>query len=240
MSVTATILAFNAGKAIGLVLDAVTSQSVSPDRVIVVDNASQDGTVDIARGHGADVIALNTNIGVGAGHNLAIARAFRVPQCSAVWILEHDTIPEPDCLRSLIVTSGGDGVGVVTSYLARTTKELMTYRAGATAGRLPTYLVDHSQERQRFTFNSILLKRACRDQVGEIREDFFVGHEDWEYGRRVVDCGWRVAHAPNALALHANKGMRRATGPGRLSFSHEPASRASPGFDADRDGLPFD
>lgn len=85
MDVTCLIPAFNEGKRIGAVLDAVLGH---PDlaRVLVVDDGSSDDTAKIARGKGAEVLCLEQN----AGKSGALARGLALVQTSHVLLIDAD------------------------------------------------------------------------------------------------------------------------------------------------------
>jgi GT2 family glycosyltransferase len=70
-------------------------------RVIVVDNASTDGTVALARAAGAEVLALPRNIGFGCACNAGAARA------STQWVLflNPDARLAPDCIKELLLAT---------------------------------------------------------------------------------------------------------------------------------------
>ena len=62
--IVAIVPAYNEAGAIGVVVDAIRSTSPSFD-VVVIDDGSHDDTASIARAHGAAVVSLPYNIGIG-------------------------------------------------------------------------------------------------------------------------------------------------------------------------------
>lgn len=84
-------------------LDSISAQTVQPAEVIVVDDASSDGSPDIARAHGATVIVNPTNQGSGPSRNTAIRAA------STRWIafLDSDDQWYPEHLETLLAASAG-------------------------------------------------------------------------------------------------------------------------------------
>ena len=104
-------------------------------RLIVVDNASSDGTVEALRGHAGtagfpvEVIALDENTGFAGGLNRALESAFASdPQPEWVLSLNADAWPAPDYAERLIesarrFTSEEQPVGAVTGRLLRTEAE---------------------------------------------------------------------------------------------------------------------
>src|SRR5438132_8752378 len=69
LPVTANIVTYNSA----LVLPECISglrRHVAPDQLLVIDNASTDGSAGVARDHGAEVVVNHVNQGFGAGCNL--------------------------------------------------------------------------------------------------------------------------------------------------------------------------
>lgn len=84
-------------------LTALQAQDRVPDDIVVVDNASSDGSVDAVRAGfpAAELVALRHNAGGAGGFTAGIARALE-RQADLVWVLDDDTIPEPGALRALL------------------------------------------------------------------------------------------------------------------------------------------
>lgn len=98
VDVTVVMPAMNRGHLIARALDSVAAQTLRPRQVVVVDDASTDDTVDVARAHGADVIALPVNGGSGPARNRGIEAA------TTEWIafLDSDDAWHPDHLATVV------------------------------------------------------------------------------------------------------------------------------------------
>ncbi|HVL89577.1 MAG TPA: glycosyltransferase family 2 protein [Actinomycetota bacterium] len=97
-TITVLIPARNESAYLGETLRSLEAQSIVPDEVIVVDDASDDGTGDIARAHGARVIRPGSAQGskaIASNAGLADVRT------EAVMILDADTQLHPECLEHL-------------------------------------------------------------------------------------------------------------------------------------------
>jgi len=207
LSITATILAHGEPESLERVLSCLDAQTHPLKRVLVLDNASPDAPPlkEVAGRHGVELIRAEENLGVGGGHERLIRSALADPSVSHVWVLEHDSFAEPDCLARIVETSEtlrreGARVGAVFAHLERNAEEA--------AGR--SVNVDAAPRRDaRFTFNGVLFPRATIEEVGFPRADFFVGNEDWEYASRLGRAGLHAYESPRALMLHPTKGNRR-------------------------------
>ncbi|WP_369052485.1 glycosyltransferase family 2 protein [Kineococcus terrestris] len=99
---TVVMPAMNRAHLIGRALDSVRAQTLRPREVVVVDDASTDDTVAVARAHGATVLEMETNGGSGPARNRGIEAA------STTWIafLDSDDSWHPDHLRTLMDRAG--------------------------------------------------------------------------------------------------------------------------------------
>lgn len=100
-NVAAVIVNYNGGKLLGRCLDALHAQTLPLYRIIVVDNASSDGSVESIVGKHSTVQVLRCaeNFGFAKGNNLGIAAA---EDCEWVACLNPDAFPEPDWLERLV------------------------------------------------------------------------------------------------------------------------------------------
>ena len=71
---TAVVVSYNSAAVLPICIDALR-EHLTPDQLLVVDNASTDASVTVAREHGADVIMNHVNGGFGAGCNLGARSA---------------------------------------------------------------------------------------------------------------------------------------------------------------------
>ncbi len=101
--VVAVVVTWNRRDLLAESLRAVLDQTSPPDHVIVVDNASDDGTADLLSGEfgGVETIRTMHNVGGAGGFALGIATALRRP-CDAIWLLDDDTIPRRGALEALL------------------------------------------------------------------------------------------------------------------------------------------
>ncbi len=99
LCVSVIIVNYNSGRLLARCLKCLARQTVTPQQVMVVDNASTDGSCDLIETlDGMTLVRAETNLGFAAGNNLALAR------CSTpfVALLNPDAFPEPDWLESLL------------------------------------------------------------------------------------------------------------------------------------------
>lgn len=211
--VVATVLAFSPSAHLGSTLQGIASQVAKPDSVVILDNGiDPEGTTalcaEIFGRNGVEYIVLPSegNVGVGAGHNRLVAEALR-REASWVWMLEHDTVCDDDCLVDLLQTVeriGDERLAAVVPNLARNDHERAiadadTFAKGQQAGSFA----------QRLTFNGVLVSTTALVDVGTFRDDLFVGGEDWDYSDRLANRGWLVHQRRRITGIHPTRGDHR-------------------------------
>ena len=181
--------------------------------VLVVDNASSDGSDDALErlfGDAVRLIRAGRNLGFGAGNNLAI----RQSRGRHVLLLNSDAVAAPSFAREMVAAAEADPrVGMVAARVldfARrdvidTTGHLL-YPDGLNRGR---GRLDEDRGQYDACRTALfpsgaaaLYRRAMLDEIGLFDESFFLYGDDAELGLRGRLAGWTCAFAPRAVAYH--------------------------------------
>ncbi len=101
MRVLAHIHTFNDAGFIEQALDALLRQTRPPDAIVIVDNASTDGTLDRTFPEGVAVVRNSTNLGTSGAIRISFTQAL-AQEFDWAWILDPDSVPEPDALENLL------------------------------------------------------------------------------------------------------------------------------------------
>ncbi|MDQ4137237.1 MAG: glycosyltransferase, partial [Actinomycetota bacterium] len=93
--VVAVVVSYNREGLLEEVLSALAAQTRPADAVVVVDNASTDAALEVARRHVPEdsIRALRTNTGGAGGFAVGIAEAIRTHGADWVWVMDDDTVP---------------------------------------------------------------------------------------------------------------------------------------------------
>lgn len=229
--VAVIIINFNSGGLLDRCLRHLCAQTLRPDRIIVVDNASHDHSADqVENEHaGVEVVRLDRNLGFAAANNLAAQRAHAVEWLA---LLNPDAFPEPDWLEQLLsVARAYPECASVSARLvnADDPKRLDgtgdVYHVSGLAWRR-----DHGKRIGRETQQAgevfapcaaaALYRRAAFVEAGGFDEDYFCYFEDVDLGFRLRLLGYSCRYAPDAVARHVGSAVTGRRSPFSLYHGH--------------------
>jgi GT2 family glycosyltransferase len=191
---------------LGDCLDALAAQD-RPHRVLVVDNASDDGTAELLAGRRVEVLRLPRNLGYAGGIAAALPR---VGTSYVAW-LNDDAAPEPGWLAELEAALDA-GAAAAASVLripngqVQSTGVRLTadgHGADATGGEVFG-----------FCGGAVLLRTEALRRVGGVPARFFCYYEDTDTAWRLRLAGLRIA-TTSATATHLHGASTR---PGSARF----------------------
>jgi len=194
-------------------LESLRMQDYPALRIVVVDNASTDDSVERIRAAfpAIDVLQAAANRGFAAGGNVGIR--FGIERgAKFVWLLNNDTVAPPDTLRKLIVAGSQMRIGLVGTVLRymHDPAEIQAWGGGSivrwsgfvTHFRGPAPLGPNTY----LTFASVLLRREMVETVGMLDEGYFMYFEDADLSFRARAAGWELAAATATGVLHKEGG----------------------------------
>ena len=166
------------------------------------------------------------NRGYAAGNNLGIRLALQDRECSYLWLLNNDTVVQPDALSRLVQRLQEEpAAGICGSTLVHYhNPSTVQARGGAKFNRWTATSV-HVGESSPFPLPanapvtepldyvigaSMFVSRAFVEHVGLMYEDYFLYFEEIDWSWRKGD--FRVAYAPHSVVYHkegASTGMNK-------------------------------
>lgn len=181
----------------------------SAREIVIVDNASKDGSVEWLKQQQDIILRLNTeNSGFPKGCNEGVEVASKE---NDIFLFNNDTHLPPNALfwlrMGLYENESHGAVGSVSNYVSNlqqipftnpTTESLLEF---AKNNNIPmsqpyetkTYLVGFA----------LLIRRDVYDKVGDLDERFSPGnYEDTDYGLRVMNAGYKNVLCRNSFIIH--------------------------------------
>lgn len=222
--VAAIVVSFNRCDLLARSLEAISKQTLRPDTLIVVDNRSTDGTIDLLR-RWADVsgspmrrvfIQMHTNTGGAGGFNKGIQVALDMSH-DWLWLMDDDVIPSPDALVELLraadLTGGNNGFysSLAKHPTLHNIVNVPTIDARPTALGYPNwaeYLANGIIKIHTSTFVSLLLPSQTVLRVGLPIKDFFIWGDDTEYTYRLSKSGIQGYWIGSSEVVHVRPGAQ--------------------------------
>lgn len=225
MELSIIIVAWNTRDILMDCLESIVRHSPSrASEIIVVDNASADGTADSVRRGFPQVLVLSNDVnrGFAAANNQGMERA----SGQYILLLNPDTIVHPQSLDSLcefmdrhedVAICGprllnGDGTlqqsarrfptfrGALHKYTVL--RSLGIFRAHYVRWMMKDFAHDRQMDVDQVMGSALLLRRSLLERIGIMDERFFMYYEEVDLCYRVKQAGGRVVFVPDAVITH--------------------------------------
>ncbi len=230
---TAIVVTYNSAGFIGECLDSMGSAADDGRlKVVVVDNASVDGTVDIvsSRFPWAKIIRSHWNRGFGAGNNLGFEKVegdwclFLNPDAVVVegaldelarFLADHSEVV---CVGPAVLDGNGKRTlsyfpftGLLTSlWSAVGLQRILPLNRTNGRRELRCRPPNRSVEVDRLLGAAMMVKRRALDAVGRFDERFFLYSDEEDLCLRLRQAGWKVCYHPEASVVHRGSGCAEA------------------------------
>jgi len=193
--------------------------------IIIVDNHSDDGTVEMLGSEFPEVRLLVNDYNT--GYTRPNNQAMRESNGCYIVLLNPDTLAQPNAIAELfgfLETHPQVGIvgpkvlnrdGTIQKQCRRSEArpwDSFCYFSGLSrlfphdkrfSGYLMTYLdEDLTHEAEAVSGSCMMIRRQVIEQVGYQDENFFAYQEDTDYCRRVRLAGWKVFYNPSAQIIH--------------------------------------
>ncbi len=221
--IATVVCTYNNKGSIVKVISALLSQKHPIKEIIIVDNASSDGTQDLIKHIFPNITLLsnNRNLGVGGGYANGMEYAY-YKEYDWIWLLDGDSIPHKLSLKKLIeflpsIKDKYCEAGILASSAVNSVTGLREYYFMKNSF---IRLIENSDISKSFyvvdsviSSGSLINRDVIRD-AGLPRIDFFMDFVDYEYSLRVKKAGYKIVYIPSSIIYHClgeTKMMRKIT-----------------------------
>ena len=180
--------------------------------VLVLDNASDDGSVEALAGRELRLIALERRTGKAENDSHLLTEA-RGRYCL---LLNEDSELQEGATRALLDALDSDpGAGAAGAQLLTSQGEpkACAWRLPDLPWALAAAVFAHERVAVQSTggyvrqvgwtqSSAMLVRREAAEQVGYLDPDFFVYSDETDFCKRLHDAGWRILYVPTAQAIH--------------------------------------
>ncbi|WP_161848861.1 glycosyltransferase family 2 protein [Athalassotoga saccharophila] len=187
MKITALVVTYNRLEYLKKNLAALFDQSRKPDEIIVIDNASTDGTYEFLKDQKVKFVRLSENTGGAGGFSYGLNYAIE-NGADWVWMMDDDAIPYNDALKAL--------------------EDAINKRPDA--GVFLSQLVSDSNSKPKEkiksawfgTFVGFAVRKEVVKSVGLPDSEFFIYADDYDYSIRIRKAGFKILRVHSSLIDH--------------------------------------
>ncbi|GAB4093628.1 glycosyltransferase family 2 protein [Flaviaesturariibacter terrae] len=206
MNVIAFVVTYNRLPLLKECIAGLLAQTRCPDAILVINNASTDGTAEWLATQPVDVIT-QPNRGGSWGFYTGIREAY-ARGADWTWLMDDDTIPTATALEELLrVAEAVPGAGFCSSKAEWTDgtphvmnlPDLRVYALGTPFNR---YDATGALTVLSSTFVSLLLNRRAVEKEGLPLKEFFIWTDDHEYTDRIARGGMPGLYVARSVVLH--------------------------------------
>src|SRR2546421_3367971 len=208
-------------------LGSIAQISYSNYRVIVVDNSSNDDSVEKLQSEFPQHVFIRNeeNLGFSKGCNPGIRAAYSAG-ADYVLLLNNDMEVERGFLEPAVAAAEQDAaVGLVTGKILFGDQRNVIWQAGGKIDRLRVQGIPRAwNQTDRGQYDApcetgwasgamLLVPRRTIEKVGLLPEEYFFGVEEWEYSTSVRTRGLKILYVPSFKSYHYAGGSYRAGHP---------------------------
>jgi len=207
MKIIAAIVTYNRKELLKECIEALLEQTWQKFQIVVVDNASTDGTKDTLKEYMSkdQIIYYNTgsNLGGAGGFNRAIRYALD-EKADYIWLMDDDTMPNKEALEKMLFTAGklSNQFGFLSGKVLWKDGKLCKMNEQKNYKLIKRIAPGEEIIRcKQATFVSFFVRASVVKEVGLPISDFFIWGDDVEYSRRIS--GKYVSYyVPESCVVH--------------------------------------
>jgi rhamnopyranosyl-N-acetylglucosaminyl-diphospho-decaprenol beta-1,3/1,4-galactofuranosyltransferase len=221
MKLLAAVVTHNRRELLGRCVDHLERQTRAPDQILIIDNASTDGTAEMLRNRGITLIT-QENCGSAGGWRRSIEYGLG-NGFDAVWLMDDDGYPHEEALATLELAMKPE-VACASSVVLREDMPtrfvfpfaLLDRRGFPVIFGAPRKLLSLDDLRKTaadgtypfaYLFNGALIKLEAVRKIGNVNKEFYLSGEEVDYLFRLRSAG-KVISVLKAVQFHPDVSQR--------------------------------
>lgn len=214
-TICAVVVTYNRKDSLRECVRALLAQTVQLSTILVVNNFSTDGTLEMLRSEfpaekhsQIEVLALPCNVGGAGGFHAGMEHAF-ASGSDWIWLMDDDVVPHPNALKGLLSARASFPPDRAPILLA---SKIVTPDGAIDAATVPwvkrrdmesmCFAAEHQTLSLRVnSFVAVLIHRSMIEKHGLPVKDYFIWLDDVEYTARILRTDFGVL-VPQSLVTH--------------------------------------
>ena len=206
-SIICIIVTYNRKELLLQCLSAINNQKKVPNCILIIDNASTDGTEHSVNNFMSKIeiiyIKLQTNIGGAGGFYTGLKTAYDYGKYDYYWIMDDDGIPEKNCLYELTKNvDKSDFLSPLVISIENPLEPSFNTLGSNNINEIKEKYKDGIIKGHANPFNGILLSNIFLSKVGFPKKDMFIWGDENEYQARAEYYGYSPTTIINAIHYH--------------------------------------
>jgi len=201
---------WNSAKDIINCINSIKKQTYTDFEILLIDNNSNDNSVDIVRKHYPDIqiIENKKNLGFAEGNNIGIQKA----SGEILAFVNPDVILDPNWLNNLVTKlQSSNKIGGVVGKIFYLGEKYPKDAIFCTWSKIDPftatpYNFTNNEPASKVDYLSgaaMLVKKEVIDTVGLLDSNYFLYFEETDWCARMIRAGYDLIYVPNALSWHA-------------------------------------
>ncbi len=207
------ILNYNGKDFIAKTLSSVFKLDYPNFRVLLVDNNSTDGSLELAKLNFSKAVFIknNANLGFSSGNNVGIKYALE-READYVLLLNYDTEVRADFLTNLVASmKKDDKIGIGSPVILSKAVSRVWFSGGKIAWlKMKTWQEEEEREEDYFKSDyisgcSMIIKAEVFKKIGLLDEDYFLYWEDADFSLKARRAGFKLVVSAKSRIYHWEK-----------------------------------
>lgn len=198
MKVSVYIPVFNSERYLAATIEALLAQTRAFDEIMIVDDGSTDGSLQVAEKYDVMIVRHSENRGIAAARNTAIAKA----SCELIAAVDADCLLRKDWLECCLPYFEDE---VVAGLGGRMDESVETLADTWRLHNLRQHFGDTEKKVAFLAGSNTIFRKSILQKAGLYAEKYRRNHEDTDLSERVRALGGELVYVPHARSIHLKR-----------------------------------